>query len=454
MTTLWAEQALTASGWQHDVRIDINEQGRIELLQPGVQPQGHRVKILLPAPGNVHSHGFQRAMAGRTERRSPDQQDNFWTWRLLIYKFLEQLTPEDIQAITAYAQMEMLESGFASVAEFHYVHHQSQGVPYHNIAELSERIIAAAADTGIGLTLLPVYYQYGGCGRRKLSAQQLRFGNNQESYVNLFEKASRAIAELPADSQIGSAVHSLRAVDADGLEFATSVAPQSVFHIHVAEQTKEVEEFKSYTGMRPVEWLLHNANVDNRWCLVHATHMTNQESQNLAKSGAVVGLCPITEANLGDGIFNGELYVDKGGQFGIGTDSNIRVSLCEELRTLEYSQRLKEHARAVLTDPGMSTGRALYDAVTKGSAQALLRDVGSLTEGNYADLLALSSDAVDLTGKVHDEILDSFIFSGDNHMVSDVWSAGRHVVSEGRHFRRSEITQRYLSTIDCLELSH
>ena len=454
MTTIWAKQALTASGWQNNIRIDIDERGRIELLQSGAEPQGHCVKILLPAPGNVHSHGFQRAMAGRTEHRSPGQQDNFWTWRLLIYKFLEQLSPEDIQSITAYAQMEMLESGFASVAEFHYVHHQPRGVPYQNIAELSERIIAAAAETGIGLTLLPVYYQYGGCGKRKLSTEQLRFGNNQNSYLKLFEKASRAIAELPPDSRIGSAVHSLRAVDADGLDFATSVAPQSVFHIHVAEQTKEIEEFESYNGVRPVEWLLDNANLDDRWCLVHATQMTKQETLNLAKSGAVVGLCPITESNLGDGIFNGDLYASKGGKFGIGTDSNVRVSLCEELRTLEYSQRLKEHARAVLADPGMSTGRALYDTITEGSAQALLRDIGLLAEGNYADLLVLDADSVDIADRVHDDILDSFIFSGDNHMVSEVWSAGRHVVSEGRHFRRSEITQRYLATIDCLDMSY
>ena len=246
----------------------------------------------------------------------------------------------------------------------------------------------------------------------------------------------------------------MRAVDADGLDFATSVAPQSVCHIHVAEQAKEIEEFESYNGVLPVEWLLDNANLDDRWCLVHATQMTKQETLNLAKSGAVVGLCPITESNLGDGIFNGELYASKGGKFGIGTDSNVRVSLCEELRTLEYSQRLKEHARAVLADPGMSTGRALYDTITEGSAQALLRDIGLLTERSYADLLVLDADSVDIADRVDDDILDSFIFSGDNHMVSEVWSAGRHVVSEGRHFRRSEITQRYLATIDCLDMSY
>ena len=453
MTTLWAEQALTEQGWQRSVRIEINESGQIDSMEADAAPQGHLVKIILPAPANVHSHGFQRAVAGLTERRTLDTNDNFWTWRALIYKFLDQLRPEDIQSITAYAQMEMLESGFASVAEFHYVHHQPGGIPYQNIAELSERIIVAAKETGIGLTLLPVFYQYSGCGKQALKEEQLRFGNSQDDYLRLFEQASRAIAMLPTDSRIGVAVHSLRAVDPEGMKFATSIAPQSAFHIHVAEQIKEVQEFESYYGVRPVEWLLENADLDGRWCLIHATHMTNHETMRLSKCGTVTGLCPITEANLGDGIFNGVLYAREGGKYGIGTDSNIRVSLCEELRMLEYSQRLRDQTRAVLAKPGMSSGRTLFDGITKGGAQALMRESGSLKPNNYADFLVLDADSFDLAGRVHDDILDCFIFAGDNHMVSEVWSAGRQLVTEGRHVRRLEIAQRYLETKNRIDVS-
>ncbi len=453
MTTLWAEQALTEQGWQRSVRIEINESGQIESMEADAAPQGHLAKIVLPAPANVHSHGFQRAVAGLTEHRNLDTNDNFWTWRALIYKFLDQLRPEDIESITAYAQMEMLESGFASVAEFHYVHHQPGGIPYQNIAELSERIIAAAKETGIGLTLLPVFYQYSGCGKQALKEEQLRFGNSQDDYLKLFEQASRAIAMLPSDSRIGAAVHSLRAVDPEGMKFATSIAPQSAFHIHVAEQIKEVQEFESYYGVRPVEWLLENADLDGRWCLIHATHMTNHETIRLSKCGTVTGLCPITEANLGDGIFNGVLYAREGGKYGIGTDSNIRVSLCEELRMLEYSQRLRDQTRAVLAKPGTSSGRTLFDGITKGGAQALMRESGSLKPNNYADFLVLDADSFDLAGRVHDDILDCFIFAGDNCMVSEVWSAGRQLVTEGRHVRRPEIAQRYLETKNRIDVS-
>ncbi len=452
MTTLWAEQALTDQGWQKNVRIDINQVGRIESIQAGAEPTGNRVKIALPAPANLHSHGFQRAVAGLTERRSLHLNDDFWTWRVLIYKFLNQIQPVDIQAITAYAQMEMLESGFASVAEFHYVHHQSDGIHYQDIAELSNRIVEAAKESGIGLTLLPVFYQYSGCGKQPLLREQRRFGNDLDGYAKLFERASHSIEYALSDSQIGLAVHSMRAVDTEGMHSVRSIAPHSVMHIHVAEQIREVEEIEIHYGVRPVEWLLKNAGLNENWCLVHATHMTEHETLELAESGAVAGLCPITESNLGDGVFNGRTYFESGGRFGIGTDSNIRISLNEELRTLEYSQRQSHQARAVLGEPGMSTGRSLYDAIVQGGAQALMRDSGSLQPGKLADILIPDADCVDLTDRVNDDILDCFIFAGNDHMISEVWSAGRQVVKEGRHIRHSEITQRYLSVVKQLDL--
>ena len=447
---LWAGQALTADGWQRDVRVELRADGRIAAVESGSPAQGRRVGVLVPAPANLHSHAFQRAMAGLTERRGPDPRDSFWTWRRLMYRFLERLGPDEIEPIAAFAQMQMLEAGFAAVAEFHYVHHQPDGTSYDRLSELSSRIVAAASETGIGLTLLPVLYQHGGCGGLPLQAAQLRFGNSPERFARLREEAGAAVRVLDADARIGAAIHSLRAVDPDGLAFAAALAPRDPVHIHAAEQTAEIEEVEACLGARPVEWLLANAEVDERWCLVHATHMTPGEAAGLAASGAVAGLCPITEASLGDGIFDGANHLARGGRFGVGTDSNIRISLAEELRMLEYSQRLRDRARAVLARPDESTGRTLFEAAARGGAQAAMRDAGSLAPGRLADLAALDAEAADLVGKRGDTLLDSFIFAGGDAMITDVWSAGRHVVENGRHVRRDEITGRYIGTINAL----
>ena len=447
---LWAEQALTADGWQRDVRVEVGTDGRIAAVESGSPAAGHRVGVLVPAPANLHSHAFQRAMAGLTERRGPDPRDSFWTWRRLMYQFLERLGPDEIESIAAFAQMQMLEAGFAAVAEFHYVHHQPDGASYDRLSELSNRIVAAASETGIGLTLLPVLYQHGGCGGLPLQAAQLRFGNSPERFARLREEADAAVRALDADARTGVAIHSLRAVDPGGLAFAAALAPRDPVHIHAAEQTAEVEEVEACLGARPVEWLLANAGVDERWCLVHATHMASGETSGLAASGAVAGLCPITEASLGDGIFDGANHQAQGGRFGVGTDSNIRISLAEEFRMLEYSQRLRDRARAVLARPDGSTGRTLFEAAARGGAQAAMRDAGTLAPGRLADLVALDAEAADLTGKQGDTLLDSFIFAGGDGMITDVWSAGRHVVENGRHVRHDEITGRYIGTINAL----
>ena len=451
METLWAEQALTAAGWQREVRVEIAGDGRISAIEPGSPARGRRVGILLPAPANLHSHAFQRAMAGLTERRGPDPRDSFWTWRELMYRFLDRLGPDEMESVAAFAQMQMLEAGFAAVAEFHYVHHQPGGTPYDQPAELSSRIVAAASETGIGLTLLPVLYRYGGCGARPLHTRQLRFANTPDRFARLCEGAGAAVRALAPDASTGVAIHSLRAVDPEGVSFAASLAPRAPVHIHAAEQTAEVEEVEEFLGARPVEWLLANAEVDERWCLIHATHMTPDEASALAGSGAVAGLCPITEASLGDGIFEGAAWLERGGRFGVGTDSNIRISLAGELRMLEYSQRLRDRARAVLARPGVSTGRTLFEAAVRGGAQASMRDAEMPAPGRFADLVALDSAAADLNGKQGDTILDSFVFAGDERMVTDLWSAGRHVVKDGRHVRRDEISRRYVRTLSGLK---
>ena len=440
MTVLRAKTALLADGWASDVEVTITD-GRIAGLAAG-RPGPGALGCLLPAPVNLHSHAFQRAMAGMTERRSAGQ-DSFWTWRQLMYRFLDRLTPEDVQAIAAFVQMEMAEAGYAAVAEFHYLHHAPDGAPYADRAEMSARIAAAAAESGLGLTLLPVLYQQGGCDGRALGAGQLRFGNDPYGFGALWQGAGRALAGLPEDTRLGVAPHSLRAVSRDGLDFARDLAPEAPLHLHIAEQVAEVAEVQAAYGARPVEWLLANQPVDARWCLIHATQMDPQETVGLAATGAVAGLCPITEANLGDGIFDGLRFVAAGGRWGVGSDSNLRISLSEELRLLEYSQRLQNHGRAMLATHDRSTGRVLLEQAAQGGAQAAGRGTGGIALGGWADLLALDMTATDLAGCERDAILDAWIFAGDDRMVAEVWSAGRHLVSGGRHRARDAITGRY-----------
>ncbi len=451
MTILWAQQALTAEGWRSGVHLEIGPDGTIVRLATDTPPAGSRHAILLPAPVNLHSHAFQRAMAGMTERRGPDPRDTFWTWRKLMFKFLDQLTPDDLEAIAALVQMEMLEAGYAAVAEFHYIHHRPDGAPYDDIAELSARMAAAAEQTGIGLTLLPVLYRFGGCDRRPLGPGQIRFGSTRETYARLLEGAASAVRHLPADCRTGTAPHSLRAVAPDDLAFCADLLPAAPIHLHLAEQAAEVDEVKTHLGARPIEWLLANAGVDQRWCLIHCTQAEPHETRALAASGAIVGLCPITEASLGDGIFDAARFLGAGGRFGIGSDSNIRISLVEELRTLEYGQRLRDRGRAVLASTTHSTGRRIFETATRGGATASARGPGAIIEGAPADLLALNGHAIDLIGRAGDDILDSFIFVGGNDTITDVWSAGRHLVQQGRHLRHDAITARYRQTIGRLQ---
>jgi formimidoylglutamate deiminase len=440
-----AATALLPHGWAKDVQIAVSG-GRITSVRTGVHGTS-QLDCLLPAPVNLHSHTFQRAMAGLTERRGPDLagggQDSFWTWRTLMYRFLERLTPDDVQAIAAMVMMEMAEAGYAAVAEFHYLHHAPGGQTYDDLAEMSARIAAAAADTGLGLTHLPVLYERGGCDGRALTGGQLRFGNDPDRYTRLWQGARVALSTLPADTVLGVAPHSLRAVSAESLGMVTALAPGAPVHIHVAEQVAEVAEVQAATGQRPVDWLLSHAPVDARWCLIHATQMTPVETRALADSSAVAGLCPITEANLGDGIFDGQRYLAAGGRFGVGSDSNVRISLSEELRLLEYSQRLGLKGRAILAEPGRSTGRVLYEGACHGGAQAAGRPSGAIAVGMWADLMALDCSGPDLAACEGDTILDTYIFAGDDRMVQGVWSAGRPLVQDGRHVARDRITARY-----------
>ena len=449
MTVIHARSALLPDGWRSDVRVVIAADGRIASVATGAAGQDDtRVGHLVPAPVNAHSHAFQRAMAGLSEHRSPGQErDTFWTWRELMFRFLDQLAPDDVEAIAALVQVEMLEAGYATNVEFHYLHHAPGGTPYDDLSEMSGRIVAAAARTGIGLTLLPVLYRHGGCDGRPLAPGQARFGNDLDRFERLHDGAARALASLPPDARMGVAPHSLRAVDPDALARLVADHPDGPFHMHLAEQVPEVEEIVAAWGARPVEWLLANAEVDDRWCLIHCTQMEPHETTALAATGAVAGLCPITESSLGDGTFDGRRWLGAGGRIAIGSDSNVRIALAEELRTLEYSQRLRDRGRAVLATGEHSTGRRLLDAVCAGGAQAAGRETGAIEIGYWADLTALDAEALDLAGREGDRVLDTWVFAADDRLVTDVWSAGRHMVRDGRHVAREAIERDYRAAI-------
>ena len=446
MPIIHAASALLPAGWRSEVRLTI-ENGLIAAIEMGVPPrQGdERHAIVIPAVANVHSHAFQRAMAGLAEIRG-EGTDTFWTWRETMYRFALTMTPDDVEAVAAQVYVEMLEAGFAAVAEFHYLHHAPDGSPYASPAEMADRIVAAARAAGIGLTLLPVFYAHSTFGGAAPKPEQRRFITDVGAFERLVEDCRRSVKGRPNET-IGVAPHSLRAVTPGELSDVVAVAGDGPIHIHVAEQVKEVEDCVAWSGARPVRWLLDHAAVDDRWCLVHATHMDEGETRDAANSRAVAGLCPITEANLGDGVFNAPQYLRLGGRFGIGSDSNVSIGAASELRQLEYAQRLKARARNVLASPGGSSGRAMLDAVSSGGAQALMRRSGRLAAGAVADIVALSADHPTLAGKAGDRILDAWIFSAGNEAVDCVWSGGRKVVVDSRHVSREPIGSKFRTTM-------
>lgn len=384
-------------------------------------------------------------MAGLTELRGPSE-DNFWSWRELMYRFALEISPEQVEAVAAQLYVEMLEAGFSRVGEFHYLHHDRDGRPYANIAEMAERIGAAAAETGIGLTLLPVFYAHASFGGTPPREDQRRFINNVDRYAQLIEGSRRAVKPL-GTGIVGVAPHSLRAVTPEELGPVAALAKGAPIHIHIAEQTKEVDDCVAWSGRRPVEWLLDNATVDETWCFVHATHMTDNETLRMCRTGAVAGLCPITEANLGDGVFNARTFMRHGGRYGIGSDSNVQIGISDELRMLEYSQRLFHRARNVMAAEGRSTGRALYQSAGIGGAVALGTHPGGLSVGAPADFVTLNRDTTALAHRKGDDLLDTWIFAGGPSLVDCVWVAGNKVVSGGRHTRRDEIARRFSGVI-------
>jgi len=440
-----AAHALLPQGWARDVRI-ASQGGMLVEVTPGVpaEPGDAALAIVLPGLGNLHSHAFQRGMAGLTEIGG-NSGDSFWSWRELMYRFLAHLQPEAMQAIAEQAYVEMLESGFTRVGEFHYLHHGPDGAPYANRAEMAERIAAAARSSGIGLTLLPVFYAHADFGGAAPNPAQRRLIHDVDGFAELLQGCTRAL-QGQGDAVLGFAPHSLRAVTGEELSALLPLNTGPV-HIHIAEQTREVDACVAWSGMRPVQWLYEHAPVDARWCLVHATHITGAELQQIVASHAVAGLCPITEANLGDGLFPMQAFARAGGRFGVGSDSNVLIDAAEELRLLEYGQRLQLRGRNVLAPgDGQSTGRWLYEQSLNGAAQALGVASG-LQVGAPADLVELDPDHPALIARDGDALLDSWVFAARNGAVRSVWRQGRQLVRDGRHPQREAVAARFAAAL-------
>ena len=425
MSQTQAPQLWTPGGWAADAAV-------------GTFPAG---TWIIPGIANLHSHAFQRAMAGLAERQTHPQ-DSFWTWRETMYRFAARMDPDSTYAVATQLYVEMLEAGYTSVCEFHYLHHAPDGRPYADPAAMSRALIAAARDTGIRMTLLPVLYMTGGFDGRALSVRQQRFGHDVEGFLRLLQTLR---AEENPTLRIGSTFHSLRAVpEAAMREVLAELPADAPVHIHISEQIGEVQDCLALRGARPVEWLQQNFEVDPRWTLVHATHLTEAETRQLAASGATVAICPTTEANLGDGLFPLRAYLDAGGAWGIGSDSHISVSPVEELRWLEYGQRLTTRHRNIAVNEGStSVGETLLRGVFASARQS----TGQAREG---DFVVLDTDAAIFAGVREDDAIDRWIFSGNRNAVREVHVAGRRVVAEGRHPDRDSVSARYRRTLQAL----
>jgi formimidoylglutamate deiminase len=452
MTVLWAESALLPEGLADGVRLEVDVRGNLSAVEVGAEPgDAERLGgVALPGMPNVHSHAFQRAMAGLAERLAPGEA-SFWTWREVMYRFLERIGPDELRAIAAQVYVEMLEAGYTAVGEFHYLHHQPDGRPYADPAELSCAILEAHESSGIGLTHLPVLYMAGGFGGVPPEPAQRRFVHDPDRFTDLLQRLAPRFADNP-DLRLGLAPHSLRAVPDQALRdvaaLADAIDPAAPIHIHVAEQVKEVRDCLEWCGARPVRHLFETAPVGPRWCLVHASHMEDAETAILARSGAVAGLCPTTEANLGDGLFNLGGYLAAGGRFGIGSDSHVSISPIEELRWLEYGQRLDTLRRLVAaSEEQPHCGARLWRDAQAGGAQALGRRIGRLEPGYRADLIRLDAAHPILAGRSGATLLDALVFSGNANLVRDVMIGGRWLVRDGRHLRRDDIAEAYRTAL-------
>lgn len=447
----FAPRVLLADGWHHDVLIEVDSAGFIHSVTPGSLPEAaQRLHgAVIPAMANLHSHAFQRVMAGLAEVAG-DPQDSFWTWRDLMYRMVQRLSPRQVGAIAAHLYVEMLKGGYTQVAEFHYLHHDPEGNPYPD-DEMLQQLITGAERAGIGQTLLPVLYSYAGFGAQPPQPGQKRFIQDTASYLRQQQRITDAVVGKPLHNQ-GICFHSLRAVSEAQMREVLAALPDTLpVHIHVAEQEKEVSESLAWSGERPVSWLLNRFEVDARWCLIHATHLDGSEISGLAASGAVAGLCPTTEANLGDGIFPATAYIAQGGRWGIGSDSHVSLDVVEELRWLEYGQRLRDRRRnRIVAGEKTSVGDLLYRQALAGGAQACGVKMGQLAPGFRADWLVLAEDAM-LETTPDPSLLNRWIFAGHRGQIQDVFVAGRRVIALGQHAQQQQIDAEFREAVEGLK---
>ncbi len=437
MNFLHLEQARLPTGWARDVRLTV-EDGVITAVAERSLPTGAAILrgATVPAITNLHSHAFQRAMAGLAERAKAGVED-FWAWREAMYRFLDRLTPEQIEAIAAMLYVELAEGGYGGIVEFHYLHNEPDGCPYADPAETAHAHRRAAETAGFGLTLAPVLYSHSGFGGLPPKPGQRRFIKTTDDFLRLLE-ASKAEA---------FAFHSLRAVTPEQIrDVLATVDPAMPIHIHAAEQTGEVDDCLAWSGARPVEWLLANAPMSSRWTLVHATHMTDAEAAGLAKAGSTVALCPSTEGNLGDGFFNADAFLGAGGAFGIGSDSHVTTNAAEELRWFEYGRRLQQRKRTLSGGTGEHVGAGLWLSAARAGANPTGRKTGEIAVGARCDLVVLDTGHPVLAGREGDLILDSLVFSGSG-AIDQVWSGGKRIVEAGRHIARDAVAEAYRKAV-------
>lgn len=426
MKQLHLETAFLANGWANDVLLSIDDNGVITDITTdtpaSVASAEHVSGIAIPGMVNVHSHAFQRAFAGLSEFRTGEH-DSFWTWRKLMYDFVEKLTPEQIYETAFGLYSELKQFGYTWVGEFHYVHNAPDGKPYDDRSCLADAVIRAAQDAGIGICLLPVLYQRGGFNDEPLAPAQKRFYLDDDSFLNLVSDLKTRYGEA-RNVEVGIAFHSVRAVSIDTIRRVTdawrTMKPNGVIHIHVAEQTKEIEDCVAATGRRSVEYLMSEVNVDEHWCLIHATHITTDEIRTIADRKAIVGICPTTEANLGDGIFPASEFLKSGGRFAIGSDSHVSVSPRSELRLLEYGQRLTARSRAILGTRTESVGTRLYTRSARAGAAAIGVSTGQIKIGHRADLVMLDRAHPVLDDCPDERVFDRLVFCDAGNPVREL----------------------------------
>lgn len=426
-----APRAWLDGAWAHDVLLSVGADGTWADVQPGAsaaQALGAQrlAGSVLPGLVNAHSHAFQRAIAGLTERAgAAGSSDDFWSWRDRMYSAARRITPDQLEHIAAWLYAELLAGGYTQVCEFHYLH-QPQDAAGGDPLAMSMALVRAAQRVGMGLTLLPTLYLRSGFGATGLREDQRRFASSPDSVVRLLGDVQAACQGL-SGVNLGMAIHSLRAA---GLPAMTELAAwagarQLPVHIHIAEQTQEVQDCLAHTGQRPIEWLLDHLPVNAQWNLVHATHASPAELQAVAQRGAAIAICPSTEANLGDGVFDYPAYAAAGGHWSIGSDSHVTRSWPQELWLLEYSQRLTLRRRNVAAQPGGSSAAALFEGALAGGRAACGLPLGSITRGNRADFVVLDDQSPALLGVPGAQTLDALVFSSPHAAPTQVYQCGQ-----------------------------